>query len=249
MKFDEFEILSPKKTIYLSNEYIRKKYANNEVIDFTEQCFKSLLALSFASDLHSAYAQKMTKADTNGFFLDSNPYFKISIDFGLTLLDNLSDFNKEWFNKLLSQSYKFEEIMNNPDIIEFVQEGLIDQLNVRQWEYGKYFLESFSKFMDSSIISKPIKSIQNQEEFWVKMYQIMVKIKEPIEKYEPVLLAYFIKNHVEKHDLNMLDYFRLGLISSQKMPLIFKRQQNLKQALREIIALDQNLNKKKGRKR
>ena len=139
--------------------------------------------------------------------------------------------------------------MNNPDIIEFVQEGLIDQLNVRQWEYGKYFLESFSKFMDSSIISKPIKSTQSRGGFWDLMYKKMDSIKEPIENHEAVLLAFFIKKHIEKQDLNMRDYFLLGSIACQKMPLIFKRQQNLKQAIREIIALDQNLNKKKGRKR
>ncbi len=248
MKFDEFEILSPKKTIYLSNEYIRKKYANNEVIDFTEQCFKSLLALSYAFDLHSAYAQKLTVVEKKDFFLESNPYFKISIDFGLTLLDNLTSFKEEWFNTLLSKPYRLGDFFNYPEIKEFTQEALIDQLNVRQWEYGRYFLESLSKIMDSSIVKQPIKSTQSRGGFWDLMYKKMDSIKETIENYEAVLLAFFIKKHIEKQDLNMRDYFLLGSIACQKMHLIFKRELNLKQAIKEIVSLDQNLNKKKGRK-
>ena len=73
-------------------------------------------------------------------------------------------------------------------------------------------------------------------------------IKEPIENHEAVLLAFFIKKHIEKQDLNMRDYFLSGSIACQKMHLIFKRELNLKQATREIVSLDQNLNKKKGRK-
>ena len=247
MRLDEFEVLSPKTTSYILYKDLSKEYRNSEYSVYTEQNLKSLLALTFAINLHGAYVQKLTVADKNDFYLDSNIYFKISINFGLTLLDNLSDFKKEWFNTLLSQPHKLVGFINDPDIIDFTQEALIDQLNVRQWEFGKYFLESFSKIMDNFIIKQPIKSSQSRGEFWDLMYKKMDIIKEPIENHEAVLLAFFVKKHIEKQDLNMRDYLLLGSIACQKMHLVFKRELNLKQAMREIVSLDQILAKGKRR--
>ena len=248
MILDEFEVLSPLKSEYVIYDDLKVKLVNSEFVYFSEQDFKSLLALSFAIELHGNYLRELPGTDLKNFNLDSNRYFKISINFGLILLDNLSDFKKEWFSTLLSQQYRFEDFFNYTDIKEFTQEALIDQLNVRQWEYGRYFLESFSKIMGSLIIKQPIKSTQSSGEFWDLIYKKMDIIKEPIENYEAVLLAFFIKKHIEKQSLNMRDYFLIGNVACQKMHLIFKRELNLKQATREIVSLDQNLNKKKGRK-
>jgi len=243
MNLIEFELLQPKETEYILYDILKEKYLNIESIYFTKQELKSLMARSFAIELHNAHAQKLSEADRKDFILDTNPYFKISIDFGLTLLDNLNDFKKDWFDKLLSQSFNRKDNSSISEIFEFINEALIDQMNVRRWEYGKCFLASFSQIMDNTILNKTIKSFQRQESFWDTMYQKMDKIKEPIENYEAVLLAYFIKKYIEKQDLNMRDYFLLGSIACQKMPFIFKREQKLKQAMKEIISLDQNLNK------
>jgi hypothetical protein len=247
MKLVEFELLSPKKTTYILYENLQKKYLNSESIFFTEQELKSLMARSFALVLHSADAQKLSESDRKNFISDSNHYFKISIDFGLVLLDNLKDFNKDWFEKLQSKAFIKSNSSSSTDVFDFINEALIDQMNVRRWEYGKFFLEAFSQIMDKTFLNSSIKPLQSQENFWDVMYQKMYKIKEPIENYEAVLLVYFIKNHIEKQDLNMRDYFLLGSIACQKIPFIFKREQNLKQSIKEIISLDQNLNK--GRKK
>ena len=247
MILNEFEILSPLKSEYIIYDDLKEKLINSEFVYFSDQDFKSLLALSFAIELHGNYLEQLPGTDLKNFNLDSNRYFEITINFGLILLDNLSEFKKEWFNTLLSKQYKLGDFFKYPEIKEFTQEALIDQLNVRQWEYGRYFLESFSKIMGSSIVRQPIKSTQSRGEFWDLMYKKMDAIKEPIENYEAVLLAFFIKKHIEKQDLNMRDYFLLGSIACQKMHLIFKRELNLKQAINEIVSLDQNLNKGKRR--
>lgn len=245
MKLVEFWLLQPKKTEYTLFKTLIKKYSSTEHNSFTEQDFKSILALSFAIELHIRSLANSNTSDSIEFISDTNPYFKISIDFGLTLLDNLNDFKLEWFDKLLYQPYKFVDIFRNPDIKEFTHEALIDQMNVRRWEYGKYFLESFSQIMDKTLLNQSLMALQSQENFWDIMYQKMDKIKEPIENYEAVLLSFFFKNQIEKQNLNMRDYFLLGSIACQKMPFVFKREQNLKQAGREIISF--NLNLKKGR--
>lgn len=248
MELVEFELLQLRKTGYLFFIPLMKKYSSAEYNRFSEQDFKSILAFSFAIELHLTSVENSAAPDRREFISDTNPYFKISIDFGLTLLDNLNDFEKERFDNLLSQLYKFEGIFRNPDIKEFTHEALIDQMNVRRWEYGKYFLESFTQILDKTLLNQSIKPIQSQENFWDIMYQKTDKIKEPLENYEAVLLGFFFKNHIEKQDINMRDYFVLGSIACQKMPFVFKREQNLKQAVKEIISLDQNLNKKKGPK-
>ncbi|CAM4341070.1 hypothetical protein [Flavobacterium terrigena] len=248
MPLVKFEILSPKKTTYILYENLQKKHLNSESIFFTEQELKSLMARSFAMVLHSSDSQKLSESDRKNFILDSNIYFKISIDFGLILLDNLMDFNRDWFDKLHSKAFIKNNSSSNSDVFEFINEALIDQMNVRRWEYGKCFLESFSHIMDKTLLNQSIKSLQSQENFWDIMYQKMDKIKEPIDNYEAVLLAYYIKNHIEKQDLNMRDYFLLGSIACQKMPFIFKREQNLNQAVKQIISLDQNLKKNKGKR-
>lgn len=243
MKLVEFEMLSPKKTTYILYENLQKKYLNSESIFFTEQELKSLIAWAFAVELQSSYANELTETDRKNFISDSNTYFKISIDFGLILIDNLKDFNKDWFEELQFKAFIKSNSSSRSDVFEFINEALIDQMNVRRWEYGKFFLEAFSQIMDKNFMNQSIKPLQSQENFWDVMYQKMYKIKESLENYEAVLLAYFIKNHIEKQDLNMRDYFLLGSIACQKMPFIFKREQNLKQAIKEIISLDQNLNK------
>lgn len=247
MELVEFELLQPRKTGYLLFIPLMKKYSSAEYNRFSEQDFKSILAFSFAIELHLTSVSNSAAPDRREFISDTKPYFKISVDFGLTLLDNLNDFEKERFDNLLSQPYKFEGNFRNSDIKEFTHESLIDQMNVRRWEYGKFFLEAFSQIMDKSFMNQSFKALQGQENFWDIMYQKMDKIKEPIENYEAVLLSFYFKNQIEKQDLNMRDYFLLGSIACQKMPFIFKREQNLKQAVREIISLDQNLKKKKGR--
>lgn len=246
MKLVEFWLLQPKKTEYTLFKTLIKKYSFTEHNRFTEQDFKSILAFSFAIELHLGSVSNTAAPDRREFISDTNPYFKISVDFGLTLLDNLSDFKNEWFDNLLSQPYKFVDIFRNPDIKEFTQEALIDQMNVRRWEYGKYFLESFSQIMDKTLLNQSLMVLQSQENFWDIMYQKMDKIKEPIENYEAVLLSFYFKNQIEKQNLNMRDYFLLGSIACQKMPFVFKREQNLKQAVREIISLNQNLKKGRG---
>ena len=100
MQLVEFEMLSPKKTTYILYENLQKKYLDSESIFFTEQELKSLMARSFAVVLHIADSEKLSESDRKNFISDSNRYFKISIDFGLILLDNLKDFNKDWFVKL-----------------------------------------------------------------------------------------------------------------------------------------------------
>jgi hypothetical protein len=105
MQLVEFEILSPKKTSYILYENLQKKYSNRESIFFTEQELKSLIARSFAVELHSSNAKELTETDRKNFISDSNLYFKISIDFGLILLDNLLFFQVFSSNKNLKNWY------------------------------------------------------------------------------------------------------------------------------------------------
>lgn len=242
MYLTKFKVLQHKRTEYLFFNTIRKKYSSIEQIKFSEPELKSLLALSFAIEIHVSSIVKLEEKDRKDFAIEVNPYFKTSIDFGLTLLDSLSDFKKEWLDKLLSKSYKIDNVLLDPYIKEFTSEALIDQMNIRQWEYGKNCLQSFSKIIDETIPNQPLQTNQGQGNFWDIVHQKMTKIKEPIENHEVVLLAFLVKNKIKNSEIDMLDYSIIATIASEKMPFIYKRERVLKQSLSEIIGLNQGLN-------
>lgn len=247
LKTNEFEHINFQVIVrkYLAN------YNENDKVMFTDNELKSILSLIFAYQLHLLELEKQSKEGRLKFMSEQNNYFNISKEFGRLLLENLVDFKLEWFNGLKKQSFKLVTVGSDKNLNEFVEEALIDQMNIRQWEYGKYFFTSYSNILDSSLSNKKIKenqSNQNSAKFWDNLYHKMVNIKEPIENYEAVLLGFYVKSKIEKQHLNMQNYSLLGSISSQKMYYLFKREQNLKQALNELLSLDQKLKIKKGRR-
>lgn len=247
LKTNEFEHINFQD---IGRKYLANYNENGKVL-FTDNELKSILSLIFAYQLHLPELEKQSKEGRLKFMSEQNNYFNISKEFGRLLLENLVDFKLEWFNGLKKQSFKLVTVGSDENLNEFVEEALIDQMNIRQWEYGKYFFKSYSNILDSSISYKKIQgnqSNQNSAKFWDNLYDKMDSIKEPIENYEAVLLGFYIKRKIEKQDLNMQNYFLLGSISCQKMPYLFKREQNLKQALNELLSPYQKLKIKKGRR-
>ena len=247
LKTNEFEHINFQVIVrkYLAN------YNENDKVMFTDNELKSILSLIFAYQLHLLELEKQSKEGRLKFMSEQNNYFNISKEFGRLLLENLVDFKLEWFNGLKKQSFKLVTVGSDKNLNEFVEEALIDQMNIRQWEYGKYFFQSYSNILDSSLSNQKIKenqSNQNSAKFCDNLYHKMVNIKEPIQNYEAVLLGFYVKSKIEKQHLNMQNYSLLGSISSQKMYYLFKREQNLKQALNELLSLDQKLKIKKGRR-
>lgn len=250
-----YNVLKTNEFVHINFPDIGRKYlANyneNDKVLFTDNELKSILSLIFAYQLHLPELEKHSKVERLKFLSEQNYYYKISKEFGRLLLENLEDYKLEWFNGLKKQSFSLVKVGIDKNLNEFVEEALIDQMNIRQWEYGKYFFQSYSNILDSSISHKKIKvnqSNQNSAKFWDNLYDKMERIKEPIENYEAVLLGFYIKNKIEKQDLNMQNYSLLGSISCQKLFYLFKREQNLKQALNELLSIDQKLKIKKGRR-
>lgn len=242
----EFRVLNPKKTNYVPYDTLIKKYQNSEKINFQEQELKSIIAFVFALKLHNESFQKIPPEINKMFLNVTNIYLQTSIDFGLTLLDNVTGSNNKTLKMLLSKTYTNENILLRPEFTYFTDEILFSQMNIRRWEYGRYFLENFASKME--VTKKNTLGIANNGDFWGVMLDKMTKIKTEIDNYEAVLLAYLLKNKLEKQELYMDDYSLLGNIAIQKMSFINKREQVLKQAINEIISLDLKLNKGKGRK-
>lgn len=249
MQTEKFQILNPSKTKYILFSELKKKYDNNDSTKFTEQELKSLLSMLYAFEIHFEEAKKLTTKEQKEFLFDKNPYFKISIDFGLILLDNLEGFKKECFQELLSNPYNFNNIFKSEELNIFNQDVLISQMNIRQWEYGKHFFNCFYEKIDlqttywETYKNKIISYTQYKSNFWNIMYQKMSQIKTHLENHEAILLAFLIKSKIENQELNMKDYLFLGFIGSQKMNYIYSREQALKNSLQEILSLNPNLKK------
>lgn len=242
----EFKVLNPKTTNYVLYDTLIKKYLNSKEITFQEQELKSIIAFVFAIKLHAESSQKIPPEINEMFLNVTNIYLQTSIDFGLTLLDNVTGSDNKTLKMLLSKNYTNENILLKPEFSYFTDEILFSQMNIRRWEYGRCFLENFANKME--VTKKNTLGIANNGDFWDVMLNKMTKIKTELDNYEAVLLAYLLKNKLEKQELYMDDYSLLGNIAIQKMPFINKREQVLKQAINAIISLDLKLNKGKGRR-
>lgn len=242
----EFRVLDPKKTNYVSYDTLMKKYQNSEKINFKEQELKSIIAFVFALKLHPESSQKLPTEINKSFLATNNFYLQISIDFGITLLDNVTGSDNKTLEMLFSKPYTNENSLLKPEFVYFADEILFSQMNIRRWEYGRYFIENFANRM--GVTKNSALGIATNANFWDVMLDKMTKIKTELDNYEAILLAYLLKSKLENQVLDMQDYSLLGNIAIQKIPLIYKREQNLKQAINEIISLDQNIKKGKGRR-
>lgn len=101
----EFRVLNPKKTNYVPYDTLIKKYQNSEKINFQEQELKSIIAFVFALKLHNESFQKIPPEINKMFLNVTNIYLQTSIDFGLTLLDNVTGSNNKTLKMLLSKTY------------------------------------------------------------------------------------------------------------------------------------------------
>jgi hypothetical protein len=67
---------SPLKSENIIYDDLKEKLVNIEFVYFSEQDFKSLLALSFAIELYGHYLETTARNRSENFNLDSNRYLK-----------------------------------------------------------------------------------------------------------------------------------------------------------------------------
>lgn len=226
-------------------------YEATDNVKFTELELKSILSWIFAYHFHLPETSQYNQTQTDSFNTDQNVFFKITIDFGRYLLENLDSFEKDWFNKLLQNEYKIRGILYNEDILNFVEEALIDIMNIRQWEYGRFFLQKlFMILSDNPTWEKEerniLNALTNKEDYMSIMAKKINKTNTFLNLREEFVLIFTLKEKVLKSKMTMYDYTAISQIAQQKTYLFYTRRNELKLSFNKYLKQNWSLNRGMG---
>lgn len=226
-------------------------FETTDNIKFTELELKSLLSWVFAYHFHLPETRQYNKTQTDSFNTDENAFFKITIDFGRYLLENLDSFEKDWFNELLQKEYKIRGIVHNEYITSSVEESLIDLMNIRQWEYGRFFLQKFFLIASENSTWKKeekniLNALTNKEDFMSIMAKKINKTNTFLNLREEFVLIFTLKEKVLKSKMTMYDYTAISQIAQQKMCLFYTRRNELKLSFNQYLKQNWNLDRGMG---
>lgn len=211
---------------------------------------KSILSAIYVDCLHKPEIENNQEI-SDKFLYEKNLYLKISRDFGRILLENLDGYKREWFQDLLKSKYKLDGILHNQELIHFVNEALISQMPIRQWEYGRFFLQRLFPILVDKDKWRYKKddiyiSIKDDENPLLKIATMFKKSTTTLNAYENFILIFVLKQELLKERITMQDYTVISQIAQQRMLRIYTKRFMLNQSLDSVIRLKWNLNKGRG---
>jgi hypothetical protein len=250
-----YKTLDLKKTQHIYFKEIKDKYRSNiekdEVIKLTDDELKSIIAGIFAVLFHSPETKNLSDEKKDLFNDETNYFFNITKDFGRVLIENLDGFKLEWLNGLLHKEYKIKDILKNQDVRSFAEEGLIDLMNVREWEYGRFFLQKLFSILTDHLTWKlneqGISSILKDNENHMSIMAKKIKLTNTnLESDEKFTLIFVLKEKILKDKMSMYDYTVISQIAQQKMCQFDIRKFTLLIAFNNYLSVDWNLNRGMG---
>lgn len=235
-------------TILVTKE--KQGFGLEDYVSFSDTELKSILSIIYAIYLHDPEIRE-NRNEIKGFLTEQNPYFNISRGFGRILLENLEYHRLEWYQELLNAKHKLDGIFHNQELIHFVNEALISQMPIRQWEYGRFFLvELFPVLVDKfkwyNSKDHIYRSIENDENPLLKIAGMFKKSKTTLNAYENFTLIFVLKQQLLKEKITMGDYAVISQIAQHRMLQLHSRRIVLKESFNSVIKIGWNLNKGRG---
>ena len=254
----ELKSLEIKRVTQISLKDIYSKYAIlNEFpnIKFTSDEFRSLLALKFAYSYHAPFVDNEEEL-INKTYHESSLFINFTIFFGRQLITNLEDNeSKKLYNYLLNREYNYNSFFNDSQIYDFVEEILINQMALRSLEYGKYFLNYFSRIIiekdykvDSDLKLK-IESLKKSKDPLNKIVSQLEKNSKNISTPEALLLTFAIKKYLLGTKINAVEHGLVNLIARQKNLILAQNMQQYKNIINETMTMKWDLYQGKGKGR
>lgn len=209
----------------------------------SDDILKNLLSLLFAEAIHDLEINMLQK-HVNLFheFVNSD-YFTATREFGLILISNLEGYPLTRYYELVDTCNSVDNFRTNLKITSFVDEIMLDSMNLRQWEYGRFMLTKFDSKFTNGIPENyrvPFKDSINKSNYWTKILNGLKQSNTPLLNFENLLVAQLLKSNMKVQRLNMLDYFLVGSIFMNYNYRIYKNEIAIAKAYKQIVSLSNN---------
>ena len=158
------------------------------------------------------------------------------------MIENLENDYLEWMNSLSNKSYRISEMIINEELNDFVHLALIDYMIIRKFEYGKFFLNEWSKqFFDldgyslSMNVVEIIRIFRTKEDALKMLCDKLLKKNPDLSDYEVLFLAFTFKELFYKSDKDFINYALTNFIVRDKIHELNARIEKLQLALKNEI--------------
>lgn len=232
---------------------IEKKYntySSKKTVNLTEDEFKSILSNLFT--IKYLFPEFAGQINLKGFQMLNHVYFSsnITIEFGWLMIENLDRSYLNWYNELLNNSYDISNILLDNELHDFVEQALIDYMAYRKIEYGKFFLQRYTKvILDVNNIfnyEKIKKRIENTPKP-LKLIADNIKMVNPdLSVDEYLFLMFIIKNAILKSDNAAIDYAFVNSIVKNDFFKIDNNREIYRVTINKTLNMNWEINKGRG---
>ena len=246
----ELKVLDFKEFNHIEYKKIESKYENNpNPVTFTLDEFKSIVSLLFSVQYHTPEVSEEHLHNIAGILYEEYPIVNITSKFGRQMIENLDNDYLDWMDSLSNRSYHISEMIFNEELNDFVHLALIDYMIIRKFEYGKFFLNEWSKlFFDLDGYSLSLNVVEIMRIFRTKedalkmLCDKLLKKNPDLSDYEVLLLAFTFKELFYKSDKDSVNYAFTNYIVRDKIHEINARIDILKLSMIKEINPNQKTN-------
>ena len=246
----ELKVLDFKEFNHIKFEEIEAKYENDpNPVKFTLDEFKSIVSLLFSVQYHTPEVSEEHLHNIADILYEEYPIINITSKFGRQMIENLENDYLEWMNSLSNKSYRTYEMIFNEELNDFVHLALIDYMIIRKFEYGKFFLNEWSKLffnLDGYSLSMNVAEIigvfRTKEDAFKMLCDKLLKKNPDLSGYEVLFLAFTFKELFYKSDKDSINYALTNFIVRDKIHELNTRIDILKLSMIKEINPNQKTN-------
>mgnify|MGYP003520877444 FL=1 len=235
----------------------RAKYFSNGIItdipiQLTSDEIKSILSLFFCFKFHYPNFDNSKIPEINAILNERNPVFNITKDFGRHLIENLSGYYKSWLNYIEKTPFRFDKILENKEIINFVEMALLDFMIIRNWEFGKFFIQEFSKIIiDSTTLNRNFldikRALEKEADYLKKIGEKIIESEDNLETNESLLLVITLQERILKNTVSLYSYTLISFTVREKAWQLSLKIDTYKKSLSKSLNFKWSIDKGKGR--
>lgn len=218
MKVKTLEYRKHNQIAYLDirSKYFKNNIITKEPIQLTSDEIKSMISLLFCIKFHYPNFTDINSVEIKTILHKKDTLFNITRDFGRHMIENLDSYYTGWLNHIEKNPFRFDDLLENKEIIDFIEMALLDYMSIRKCEYGKFFIYEFSKIIINPITlernSLKIKSVLEKENnYLIKIGEKISESKTNLKTHESLLLVFALRERIIKEKI--VPYYSYALTS------------------------------------